>query len=116
MRTGHFCGSGGMVSLPVWSHVPSGGLPPEGGLPLDGICLQKGCLPPGGQTNTCENITFPQLRWREVIINWNKSNIFKDNLNNSFSNTSETHYKGDQHNDFNLSLQEGLWPENVFST
>ena len=38
---------------------------------------------------------------------------FKDNLNISFSNTSETHYKGDQHNDFNLSLQEGLWPENV---
>ena len=50
----------------------------------------------------CENITFKQLRWQEVIINWNKSNIFKDNLNISFSNTSQTHYKGDQHNDFNL--------------
>ena len=23
---------------------------------------------PCGQTNTCENITFPQLRWRAVII------------------------------------------------
>ena len=23
--------------------------------------------PPRGQTNTCENITFPQLRWQAVI-------------------------------------------------
>ena len=29
------------------------------------------CLP-YGQTNTCENITFPQLRWRSVNIYYNQ--------------------------------------------
>ena len=42
---------------------------PEGGLPR-GMCLPGGCLPEGvfpcGQTDRCENITFPQLLSRTV--------------------------------------------------
>ena len=49
---------GDIMSLPVWSHVPSRG--------DDGLPPGEYGNPSGGQTNTCENITFPQLRWRAV--------------------------------------------------
>ena len=69
-----------MMSLPVWSHVPSGGwgVGTRGG----GIVPRGGCLVPAGrggmagppdprgQTNTYKNITFPQLRLRVVIMYW----------------------------------------------
>ena len=77
-----------MMSLPVWSHVPSRGFLSGVSLLYDvtsclvpcsfytyrgeWVCLQRGYgtnpLPFRGQTNSSENITFPhpQLRWRVV--------------------------------------------------
>ena len=56
--------------------LPGGGcLPARRGVCLPGGCWSGGCLPAGGgpgrgcgQTDTCENITFPQLLLWTVII------------------------------------------------
>ena len=66
------------------SGCPMGGVFPVG-------CLPRGCTPPPcGQTDTCENITFPQLLLRTVI---------KLNLHNPIPNchlryrNSECHHR-----------------------
>ena len=51
MRTAHFCGSGGgMYGLGGW-----------------GGTVERHYRPLNRMTHACENITFPQLRWRAVI-------------------------------------------------
>ena len=64
---GGFCLWGG--GLPAREEC----LPARGCLPRRGVCLpwgsgcQGGCTPPhSGKTDTCENITFPQLLLRTV--------------------------------------------------
>ena len=51
--------------------LPGGCLPARGVVCLGGVCLPGGVHlpPPRGQTDTCENITFPQLLLRTVKIN-----------------------------------------------
>ena len=73
MRTTCFCGSGeSMMSLPVWSHVPSGVSGPRGGVlgpttGCGGLLSLKGygTLPPRTEwlTDASENITLPQFRY-----------------------------------------------------
>ena len=91
MSAGGECLPGGCLS--ARGHLPRGCLPegclpggvsaccgkhvcPEGlsaqGVCLPGVCLPEGVLPGGvlppcGQTDTCENITFPQLLLGTVI-------------------------------------------------
>ena len=70
-----------------WGCLPAqGGVWLPGGICLlgeGGVCLPaRGCLPasqrvytfPCGQTDTCENIIFPQLLLRTVIKQWLSSN------------------------------------------
>ena len=63
---------GSMMSLLVWSHVLSRGTGARGGLVLGGLVLMGGMVLPAPhpreQTDTCKNITFPQLRLRAVTI------------------------------------------------
>ena len=70
--------SNGMPTVRCSNHLGGGG-----GVCL-GVCVHF--LPPCGQTDTCENITFPQLLWRTVKINldgWyfcNRYYVSKKNL------------------------------------
>ena len=43
-----------------------------GVLPTRGVCCLLGGVAPSGQANRCKNITFPQLRWRPVILRKNR--------------------------------------------
>ena len=54
-----FCQSGKVGTLLLVECVSTAEVPPV----YPGIPWYQG-YPPCGQTNTCENITFPQLRWR----------------------------------------------------
>ena len=85
MRTARFCGSAGydvtsclvhvlsgergMMSLPASSHVPFRGWGVRGVSGHRRVWSQRGIwhYPPCEQANRCENITFPQFRWRAVI-------------------------------------------------
>ena len=51
------------AALAVWGGCLPGVVSTQGG-----VCLGGVHLPPRGQTDTCENITFPQLLLRTVNI------------------------------------------------
>ena len=62
-------------------YVPSAAVVVSGKGSLPGGCLRGGCTPLGqaplcGQTDACENLTFPQLLLRTVMIhvNWETLN------------------------------------------
>ena len=76
-RVGVSAGGGGVLPS-VWCTPPGGvcllpprrraGLPRGGCLPGRGVCLLPGVHPSVDRpTDTCENITFPQLLLRTVI-------------------------------------------------
>ena len=75
MRTvncrGHLPGGvfpgGSAQAVSAWGDVCSEGCLPRRGV-CPGVCLPRGCTPPCGQTDTRENIIFPQLLLQTAII------------------------------------------------
>ena len=68
MHTSRSSGSGGMMSLPVWSHVLSGEVWSQVALVPEKVGYSTTPSPVNSMTDRWENITFPQFRLRSVTV------------------------------------------------